>query len=194
MKKCKELKELIHGYIDKELLPREIKQLKKHLDSCQDCQEHVEIFTGLKKILKERISFISAPLSLKERILKSQIKRKPLRFVFLFPRLAAAFILIILVLSGIMLYQHKIRSSHFLILQSDRKLQKHLDNCANCQKESGKIIKEHVENIYLVKTQMEDHLGNCFDCKERIVKMIKNCMDCKVKMTWNLPEKSSLTL
>lgn len=83
MKKCEELEELIHGYIDNELVSQEKLQLESHLATCRTCQNKIKIFMTLKTTLKEKIVSVSTPVSLKEKIINRQKKDRPLHFCFL---------------------------------------------------------------------------------------------------------------
>lgn len=177
MGKCEGFLELIHAYIDNELLPEETKQLKSHLSSCTDCQKSVEMFRILKTTLKEKLTPVSAPVSLRERIAKKQTNSIWLNHIFTFPRLATAFVTMAIILSGILFYHQEIKPAHFLVLHADAKIQKHIDDCPNCQKSSVKTIEQHIKTVSSKKNQLQKHLDNCSDCQQTIVKRIDHCME-----------------
>lgn len=189
MEKCGNYKELIHSYLDSELASKVKRQLKKHLLGCPACQKEMEMFRGLKIVLKEKISFVSVPLSLRERINNNNRKNKlPLfRIDFSFSRWVSVLASIVIILGGFYFYRQYIIKSHFLILQADTKLQKHIDTCSDCKDGSVKVIIDHVQIAALKKSGLQKHLNNCPDCHKNIVKMITHCIS---SMAMSIPDGS----
>lgn len=192
MDKCRKFEELIHGYIDNELTSEEAKQLDSHLETCRNCQKKVDIFGSLKAALKEKIIPVSAPVSLRERIIKKQIKPAAVSRIFSLPRWAYALISVV-ILGGVILHQYMTVASHFFVLDAAAKVQEHIDECSDDQKAAVKIIKEHAKTSSAKNDLLQKHLNGCADCNKKIIKKIKSCMEA---MAGNVKEelpKISLT-
>lgn len=176
MKECEALRELIHAYLDKELSFEEMHQVESHLAACQACQKRLAMFRGLKIALKQKITSVSAPVSLRERI--TQKTTKPVFSRWLFPRWGIAVAAVLIIVVGVIfIYQSMIRPSHFLVIRASLEIQEHLDKCNHDRKGTIKILENHMEMVSSPKSHLQKHLDNCPDCRQRIVKMIKECMD-----------------
>lgn len=95
----------MHQYLDEEIEEENLKELKKHLDQCEECATH---FHELKKTiaLVQSTSHIQAPMNFTENILaklpeeKKQVRVK--RWLRHHPMLAAASLFLILMISSLM--------------------------------------------------------------------------------------------
>ena len=95
----------MHQYLDEEIEEEHLKELKEHLDQCEDCATH---FHELKKTiaLVQSTSHIHAPMNFTENILArlpeepKQIRVK--RWLRHHPMLAAASLFLILMISSLM--------------------------------------------------------------------------------------------
>ena len=69
MKTCEGLQELISAYADRELNPKEIKEVEGHMKNCECCKNFLELQYETKKLVRRSIESVKVPKRLKENIL-----------------------------------------------------------------------------------------------------------------------------
>lgn len=66
---CKMCVQALHPYLDRELSPDDVVQVKLHLDSCAGCLHAFRFQESLMRVVRVRCQELQAPLTLKERVL-----------------------------------------------------------------------------------------------------------------------------
>lgn len=96
--------ELMHKFLDEDINAQEEKQLRNHLNECQECQSH---FQELKKAIAfvQSTTHIQAPLKFTENVMAKLPKEKPTvaysRWFKDHPMLTAAAVFIILMMGSV---------------------------------------------------------------------------------------------
>jgi mycothiol system anti-sigma-R factor len=65
---CKNCKQALHPYIDRELSDEDIVQVQEHLDACRGCLHMFEFEASLRRLVRVRCREQVAPESLRTRI------------------------------------------------------------------------------------------------------------------------------
>ena len=113
--KCSEAKRLISDYIDGNLSAKQSLQLKKHMQSCSDCQEFLKDFQSIAKQAKELETLspsedlwlkIKSKLTVAQEKLKAPLseERGLLSHLFLQPKIKFAFsflLIFIVIIAGV---------------------------------------------------------------------------------------------
>ncbi|ACZ41672.1 anti-sigma factor [Thermobaculum terrenum ATCC BAA-798] len=75
MSDCHEVHQRLYLYLDRELLPEEVIEIRQHILNCKECFELVSFESGVIKLIKRDCGCDKAPDHLKARI-KSILKKK----------------------------------------------------------------------------------------------------------------------
>ncbi|MCO5295737.1 MAG: zf-HC2 domain-containing protein [Fimbriimonadaceae bacterium] len=65
---CKEAFARLEGYLDRELSPDELAQVRKHLELCEVCAKVFAFEAALLATIKTRIRGLNAPPGLRDRV------------------------------------------------------------------------------------------------------------------------------
>ena len=68
---CREAVKKLHEYLDRELDNASTEQIKKHLELCRLCCDHLEFEKTMKELVNKCCAGAKAPNLLKEKILNS---------------------------------------------------------------------------------------------------------------------------
>ncbi len=76
---CEQVFQRLDDYVDRELSPREMEQVREHLEICAWCAGTYEYQTGVLEAMKNRLQRVSAPTSLRSKVLDAlrQEQTKP---------------------------------------------------------------------------------------------------------------------
>jgi mycothiol system anti-sigma-R factor len=67
---CVQATARLHLYIDRELTDEEVTVVQQHLEGCQHCECRFHFDIRLKKLIHERCTLESAPLHLRETVMR----------------------------------------------------------------------------------------------------------------------------
>ena len=84
---CDETRNLMHGYVDKEIDLVRAMEIDKHLKGCAGCKALYSQETAMRSAIRERASYYTAPKYLEARIRAALPKRSKKAFVFGQPNL-----------------------------------------------------------------------------------------------------------
>ena len=62
---CEQTMRQLSGYIDRELSPTEVREVKEHLDDCPPCEQVFEFQTEMKRLVRKECCTDAAPMRLR---------------------------------------------------------------------------------------------------------------------------------
>jgi mycothiol system anti-sigma-R factor len=65
---CKDCSEKLDRYVDRELNSNEVAELKLHLETCPDCEDHYEFQAHLKRLVKFSCDCDTAPPAFRDKL------------------------------------------------------------------------------------------------------------------------------
>jgi len=68
---CKEVKRVVYFFLDGTLDARSKRDFSKHLKLCPECESRITISKRIRIFIKKRLSRMSAPARLKQRLSRS---------------------------------------------------------------------------------------------------------------------------
>ena len=68
---CKQALRRLHLFVDRELSPPEVAEVRQHLDSCPPCDERFQFQSSLKRLIHDRVAHESCPEEVKSRLFSS---------------------------------------------------------------------------------------------------------------------------
>ena len=90
---CEQCKNLMDGYLDRELDPITNQEIEQHLRDCRNCDQAYKAHGSLVRAIRDGAPYYKAPAKLRERIqssLRQEIAKKPVRNVEDSPSLFSA--------------------------------------------------------------------------------------------------------
>src|SRR5437016_12334237 len=90
---CEQCKNLMDGYLDRELDPITNQKIEQHLRDCRNCDQAYKAHGSLVRAIRDGAPYYKAPAKLRERIqssLRQEIAKKPVRNVEDSPSLFSA--------------------------------------------------------------------------------------------------------
>ena len=145
---CDETRNLMHGYLDKEVDLVRAMEIEKHLEGCAGCKALYSQGTATQSAIRERASYYAAPKYLEARIRAALPKRGEKAFVFRQPNLnwlnfAASMAVAVFITWGV--------AVHFNTATEDDRL-------------TEEIVSAHVRSL------MADHLADVASSDQHTVK------------------------